>query len=299
MSLPGDSPSFAKERSCHKAQTRSIPCRRGFVGASTKHAACGLHYAKSLSSVCTRVDSSGCPHSPNTKALHPKIRQNPRKKLTSIKSEADFLDSGGTTLTRLLDSKKAELLSWRAEEASRKHLDAEPAEVTRAVLDDAHKTPIIDILLKSKGEPIVRRRLALCEAPNRNQQLANQIERFLAASDAATPAILRTNGFPKGRTSQVAPALRVLEQLSGLKLDLGNTEWHNLARAKDFFDKTRNARGFSEWRRDKQWLLQWLAPLQPFIAFTPRCSILALSRCTHRETTVQTRRSRWRPTPTK
>jgi hypothetical protein len=58
-----------------------------------------------------------------------------------------------------------------------------------------------------------------------------------------------------------------LEQLSGLKLDLGNTEWHNLARAKDFFDKTRNARGFSEWRRDKQWLLQWLAPLQPFIAF--------------------------------
>ena len=41
---------------------------------------------------------------------------------------------------------------------------------------------------KSEGEPIVRRRLALCEAPNCNQQLANQIERFLVASDAATPA---------------------------------------------------------------------------------------------------------------
>ena len=120
------------------------------------------------------------------------------------KEWADFLDSGGSTLTKLLDSKKAELLSWWAEEASCEHLNAEPAEVTRAVLDDAQKTPIIEILLKSKGEAIARRRLALCEAPNRNQQLANQIERFLAASDAATPAVLRTNGFPKGRTSQVA-----------------------------------------------------------------------------------------------
>jgi hypothetical protein len=122
-------------------------------------------------------------------------------------------------------------------------------------------------VLKSKGEAIARRKLALCEAPNRNQQLANQIKCFLDASDAATPAVLRTKGFPKGRTSQVAPALRALEQLSDLKLDLGDTEWHNLARAKDFFDKARNARGFSEWRRDKQWLLQWLSPLQPLIAF--------------------------------
>jgi hypothetical protein len=119
------------------------------------------------------------PTQPEYEGSPPEKPSEPAQETDFDKEWADFLDSGGTTLTKLLDSKKAELLSWWAEEASREHLDAEPAEVTRASLDDAHKTPIIDILLKSKGEPIVRRRLALCEAPNRNQQLANQIERLL------------------------------------------------------------------------------------------------------------------------
>src|SRR5262249_28793155 len=134
-------------------------------------------------------------------------------------------------------------------------------------LDDAHKTPIIEVELKRDAEVVERRMLALCEAPNRNQQLAEQVNRFLVASDCATPVILRTNGFPKGRTAQVAPALRKLELLSGLKLDLGNTEWNNLARAKEFFDQKLDAPGLLQWRRDTQWLQQLLSPLLPLIAF--------------------------------
>ncbi|MGP0061443.1 MAG: helicase HerA domain-containing protein [Beijerinckiaceae bacterium] len=183
------------------------------------------------------------------------------------KEWADFLDSGGTTLTRLTDRKKAELLAWWAEEASREHINSEPVEVTLAALGDAHETPTIDIVLKRNGDAIARRKLALCEAPNRNQFLLNQVQNFLVTCDAATPAILRTNGFPKGPRTQPAPALRALEKLSGLKLDLGDTEWHILARTKDFFDQIHNAPGLLEWRREKQWLQQLLAPLRPLIAF--------------------------------
>jgi hypothetical protein len=139
--------------------------------------------------------------------------------------------------------------------------------VTLKTLDDVHKTPIIEVVLKRDGEVVERRTLALCEAPNRNQQLAEQVNRFLEASDGSTPVILRTNGFPKGRTAQVAPALRKLEMLSGLKLDLGNTEWNNLARAKEFFDQKLDAPGLLQWRRDTQWLQQLLSPLLPLIAF--------------------------------
>jgi hypothetical protein len=39
-------------------------------------------------------------------------------------------------------------------------------------------------------------------------------------------AILRTNGFPKGRAAQVGRALRNLEAVNGPKLDLSDTEWH-------------------------------------------------------------------------
>jgi len=117
------------------------------------------------------------------------------------KEWADFLDSGGATIVRLLDSKKAELLAWWAEEASREHITGDPAAVMLKTLDDVHKTPIIEVALKRDGEVIERRALALCEAPDRNQQLAEQVNRFLEASDGSTPAILRTNGFPKGRTA--------------------------------------------------------------------------------------------------
>jgi hypothetical protein len=191
----------------------------------------------------------------------------PSEVLDFAKEWADFLDSGGTTIVRLLDSKKAELLAWWAKEASCEHLTAEAAEVALKTLDDVHKTPTIEIILKRNGEAVERRTLALCEAPNRNQQLAEQVNRFLEVSDSSTPIILRTNGFPKGRTAQVAPALRRLEILSGLKLDLGNTEWSNLARAKEFFDQMLDAPGLLQWRRDTQWLQRLLSPLLPLIAF--------------------------------
>lgn len=181
------------------------------------------------------------------------------------KEWADFLDLAPATRNKLLDPTKAELLAWWAQEGSREFVSAPPIKVTRTELKDVHQTQVISLVLKSGDTPIEQRQLALCEAKNsRNDGIAAQVERFLAFS-TGTPAVLRTNGFAKSKTALVAPALRKLEALSGLALDLGETEWHILQRAKDFADKVGSVNGFLAWRRDRQWLLQLLSPLQPLI----------------------------------
>lgn len=181
------------------------------------------------------------------------------------KEWADFLDLAPATRNKLLDPTKAELLAWWAQEGSREFVSAPPIKVTRTEFKDVHQTQVISLVLKSGETPIEQRQLALCEAKNsRNDGLAAQVERFLAFS-TGTPAVLRTNGFAKSKTALVAPALRKLEALSGLALDLGETEWHILQRAKDFADTVGSASGFLAWRRDRQWLLQLLSPLQPLI----------------------------------
>ncbi len=178
----------------------------------------------------------------------------------------DFKDQGATTTRRLLDTKKAELLAWWAHEASREHVTADPAEVRVTHLGDDLRTPVIDIQLQQNGQVIERRELALCEAPNRNQKLADQITRFLEASDGAIPFALRTNGFAKSPTSQVAPALRKLRAIGGDVLYLNDTEWDTLARAHDFFARWQHEAGLITWRRDAQWLRRLVAPLLPLIA---------------------------------
>jgi hypothetical protein len=181
------------------------------------------------------------------------------------KEWADHLDLAPATRNKLLDPTKAQLLAWWAQEGSRELTSASPIEVTQTALDDVHQTQVISLVFKSGDIPIEQRQLALCEAKNsRNDGLAAQVERFLAFS-TGTPAVLRTNGFAKSKTAIVAPVLRKLEALSGLTLDLGETEWHMLQRAKDFAEKVGPASGFPTWRRDRQWLLQLLSPLQALI----------------------------------
>ena len=178
---------------------------------------------------------------------------------------ADSIDLAPATVNRLLIPTKAELLAWWAGEASREQLAGEPAEVTPIAPNGTFRTHVIDIRLRSACAIVQRNQVALCEAPNRNHKLANQVEEFLDAC-TGTPMILRTNGFPKGRTAQVAPALRKLDAMQGLQLDFLDTEWHILQRAKDFVQQQRDEPGFLAWRRDRQWLLQLMAPLQPLIA---------------------------------
>ena len=217
------------------------------------------------------------------------------------KEWADFLDLAPATRNKLLDTTKAKLLAWWAEEASRENIASEPVDVTQSKLNDDFATPIIEVHLKKHGVIIERRLLALCEAPNRNNKLSDQIERFLQHVEGV-PALLRTNGFPIGRTSQVAGVLRKLEALSGLKLDLGDTEWHNLQRAKDFAGKVCDATGFLSWRRERQWLLQLIAPLQPLIAPPPPI-VVPTAEAVNRPITLTTASStgvaesaeRWKP----
>lgn len=179
---------------------------------------------------------------------------------------ADFLDLAPETRNRLLTSTKADLLAWWAQAASQEHTAGDIADVSSATISPTEETHIINVHLNSNGTIIERRELALCEAPNRDHKLAKQVEDFLDYATGA-PAILRTKGFAKGRQAQVAPALRRLSAMNGLKLDLSETEWHNLQRARDFYIETVDSRGFLDWRRDRQWLTELMTPLQPLIAF--------------------------------
>jgi hypothetical protein len=178
------------------------------------------------------------------------------------KEWADFLDTAPVRL-RLLNITKGELIAWWAHQASYEHPNAEPVAV--AFCDADQSTPVIDVALNKNGVVIEKRQVAICEAPNRTYQLARQIENFLSVAEGV-PYVLRTNGFPKGRQSQPAAALRKLEALFGVKLDLNATEWHNLHRAKDFWERWKTNASFLQWRRDQQWLIQLIAPLQPLIA---------------------------------
>jgi hypothetical protein len=47
-----------------------------------------------------------------------------------------------------------------------------------------------------------------------------------------------------------------LDAIGGSQLDLSDTEWHILQRAKDFAERQTDEGGFLGWRRDRQWLTQ-------------------------------------------
>ena len=168
---------------------------------------------------------------------------------------------------QLLVPSKAALLAWWAYEASREQLAGEFAEVSVVAPNGIFTTHVVEIRLREATQVVELRQVALCEAANRNYQLANQVQEFLDAC-TGSPALLRTKGFPKGRTAQVAPALRKLEAMAGLLFDLSDTEWHIVQRARDFAEQHSNEGGFLDWRTDRQWLTQLIPPLQSLITLS-------------------------------
>lgn len=177
---------------------------------------------------------------------------------------ADYQDTHPNHVLRFLPHTKAELLQWWASEASREHPTGDPAAATVTTLGDAHQTQVVDVVVRSHGLDLERRSVALCEAPNAKSQLHDQIMGFLKTC-TAVPAVLRTKGFPVGRTSQVAPALKLLQDIGGFRLQLSDLDWSNLQLARDFVNDQQSAPGFAEWRRERQWLIRWMRPLEPLI----------------------------------
>jgi hypothetical protein len=181
---------------------------------------------------------------------------------------ADHQDQSRHRVETLLVHSKAELLGWWAEEASREHPFADPAEVAVHVLKDPQQTRVVDIVVRAHGIAIERRQVALCEAPNSNHKLHDQVMDFL---DFCTgiPVVMRTKGFPATKTSQVAPALRQVELRRGLALQLAPIEWNNLQVARSFLTLHGAAAGFTEWRRERQWLNTWMRPLARLVQVPP------------------------------
>ncbi|MBX2800637.1 MAG: ATP-binding protein [Myxococcales bacterium] len=184
---------------------------------------------------------------------------------------ADHRDSGSVILDEVSDATKANLMAWWAQTASGERRGGETVEVTQRRAEDEWKTHLVDILFLRDGSSIEERVVALCEAPNRNNQLSQQIEGFLDAcnstdaSRSPRPIAVRTKAFPKGATAQPASALERLADGGGLQLELGEIEWHALQEAKTFADGHASDPSFLAWRRDRQWLLQLIPTLSPVI----------------------------------
>lgn len=174
---------------------------------------------------------------------------------------ADFIDKAPAVRERLLPGDRGELLRWWLGECGSEHSApiASQVELVNGAI------PTVDLLF-SVGQTLVeRRRVGLCEAPNRNNQLLHQLDEFLSACDNARPVILRTNGFPQGPRSQPAAAIRRVRDCDGFVLGLAESEWHLLLLAREFWQGQSSESGFAEWRKGRRWLLDLLPPLRELI----------------------------------
>lgn len=177
---------------------------------------------------------------------------------------ADHRDSSSVTLEEVPESTKANLVAWWVRAASEERTASTVVEVNQRRASDDWRTHLVQIEIRDRGEVMHQRVVALCEAPNRDHKLAEQLEAFLASCEG-TPLALRTKGFPKGANAQPAEALAQLEERGGFPLEIGEIEWHALHQAKEFADAHRQKAAFMDWRRDRQWLLQLVPNLTPVL----------------------------------
>jgi hypothetical protein len=178
---------------------------------------------------------------------------------------ADFRDGAAPVRSRLLPHDKAELLTWWAAEASDElaaGVDVSTAHIPATGSDGA---PVIDILFQHDGAPLERRKAAICDAPNQQGRLLRQIGNFLNNCDNARPAILRTNDFPKGPRSQPAAAIQRVRDCDGFVLGLSETEWQLIGLAREFALPRSADPSFSQWHRERHWLLELLPSIRPLI----------------------------------
>ncbi|MEN0065217.1 MAG: hypothetical protein AAGA48_23940 [Myxococcota bacterium] len=169
------------------------------------------------------------------------------------KKWADHRD-GSLAMVRVSDLKKIELIEWFVRTAHTEHHSPFTVETSHRQLSDSAETRIADIVVSNdQGQAVMRKAIALCDAPNRNQGLANQIEAFLQ-TNPHYPYALRSRAFPKSKTALAAKALQKLESLQGHRLEIGEDRWHILHEARDFYEQMRQVEGFHPWRRDGRWL---------------------------------------------
>lgn len=177
---------------------------------------------------------------------------------------ADHRDSSSVTIEEVPESTKANLVAWWVRAASEERSAIHVVEVHQRRARDDAQTHLVTVEISEGGELRHERVIALCEAPNRDRKLAEQLEQFLEACEG-TPIALRTKGFPKGASAQPAEALAQLEAKGGVPLEIGEIEWHALVGAKAFADAHRRKPEFMEWRRDRQWLIQLVPSLTPVL----------------------------------
>jgi hypothetical protein len=178
---------------------------------------------------------------------------------------ADCGDRAPAVRERLLPNAKAELLFWWLGEAGAEHSAQITSTVEQSSSNGANLAPVIGLAFVDGATVLERRKVAICEAPNRQNQLLQQIDGFLNSCDSARPAILRTNGFPVGPRSQPAPAIRRVLECDGLVLGLSESEWHLVHLAREFWNSQAPQPAFAEWRKGRRWLLDLLPPLRELV----------------------------------
>ena len=110
---------------------------------------------------------------------------------------ADHRDSGSLTLDEISESTKANLIAWWIRAASEERTASDVVEVHQRRGDDDFRTHIVQIEFSERGSVVEVRVVGLCEAPNRDHKLAEQLEWFLLTVEGI-PIAVADQGVSQG-----------------------------------------------------------------------------------------------------
>jgi hypothetical protein len=163
------------------------------------------------------------------------------------------------------------LLLWLAHHVAEELPQVASVRAEAQQWQDAAATRVIELgFLPHDGRSGEHWTIALIDAPNRNQQLLQQIRALLARVTKARLALLRHGKLPG--VSEAGVPDRPLEQLrtrlqhgpalaehfaaGGRVACTENRDWQRLHLAKTFFEQRAAAPDFNDWRRQRRFLLE-------------------------------------------
>lgn len=186
----------------------------------------------------------------------------------------DAIDADVGAIANIPMAEKADLFRWLAENAREELPQVSALTVGDTTLEGPNPTRIFDLQYRDSDNITFERwKIAAIDAPNAQGQLRDQISSFLDNAHNALPALLRVgaplprtrdNGEPVNSTSyvrgtngqpQAGSPLADLLEAGGRIAPTDQRSWIRLRLARQFVEQRRGAKGFSEWRAQRRFLL--------------------------------------------
>jgi hypothetical protein len=182
----------------------------------------------------------------------------------------DAIDANLGTAVNIPTSEKIALFQWLVENIAPELPQVSALTVESRTLEGSNPTRIFDLQFRDGDDVAFERwKIAVADAPNSQGQLRDQIVAFLDNADNALPGLLRlgaplprvrNDGEPTKSTTdvrgtQAGPPLADLLEAGGRIAPTDQRDWIRLRLAWQFVEQRRAAKGFTEWRVQRRFLL--------------------------------------------